>query len=58
MAPRHCVYRNDAEIAAAVAAGDLTEHDATVLRQFAAFLRQAPAPPPAHRRPLPEKEGS
>lgn len=56
MAPRRCVYRNDADIAAAVAAGHLSEHDAEVIRRFAEFLRQAPARPLAHRRPLPDKE--
>jgi hypothetical protein len=53
---RSCIYRNDAEIAAAVTAGDLSEHDATAIRRFIAFLRQAPEPP--SRKPPPEEEPS
>lgn len=55
MTPRRgCIYRNEADVAAAVTTGALSEHDATAIRQFMAFLAQAPPPPP--RPPKAERE--
>jgi hypothetical protein len=48
------IFTDEKTLAAAVAEGRMSEHDAAIIRQFAEFLAQAPPPPPLHRKPLPE----
>lgn len=56
MGDRCFVYTDDKALNAAVANGRVSEHDAAFMRQFRAFLEQAPGPPPSLRKPLPEKK--
>jgi hypothetical protein len=52
MTDRCFVYTSAEDLEAAVADGRVSKHDAQIIRQFGAFLAQAPPSPKLH----PEKE--